>query len=1646
MANKDNISAPVSGMVMDIPSTSLKENQYTYALNAAIEANSQEGFTGVLQNDGSNVLAVNFPQGYKVIGKVFIHEQNRTIFALLDGQGNSQIGEIIDCVYDDNKDDIAAFSIGCKDCLFPTETERKPLEEIDQTPYCTFHTIVTSECLNFSIDFPVRIRYKITDCGLNIYFTDNNNQRRFLYFDYSDPANSRSQLAINKNFKVVTGVSPDACEEPIYSDELDCNKINYHPSFEIPCIKSLDVVTGGLLKAGVIQALIAYSDADGHPMTEYFPATNPVPIFSKYITFETNYETDKAVKITIDNLDQTFLYGYYNIVIAETIDNFTEFKLIGTFPITQSTVTYTGAELNFKKLTADDIFFRKSYYEKAGNITDANRFLFFSNLTEFSKPNLQRVANGIKLYWQTVAIPEAVYYDPHNTFQFRALQRDEVYPFGVEFIADEGEVLGTYHIPGPSKDLFPTADDIISNNDVLTDSSCNGLTRNKRWQVYNIATVLGSPHETTLSCDDEKVWEYGEFSYWESIRTYPNIREIWGDLCGEPIRFHKTPDSLVTHIHDSKNGSKGFSDKNIVFPLGVRVDHQSVIIALDQAVTDGIITQADRDRIKEYRIVRGNRVGNKSIVAKGLIYDMWHYDKNDKRYFYPNYPYNDLRDDDFISNDPTTYQGGNNSNPIPNVFDPTGRYTFHSPDVHFVNPTIGSEIKIETLEYGESEGYFNLCELQAKQKFLSTASMTLAFAAGVAIAFSVEKEREEKVVVTQSKQNVSGTVPGAIITLPGVPPINYTPVLPPQSLLYDDFTGQPIGLGGTDPIDPLVVTEVQRRTVRGKPFQLLSPLSGNPVGLFLQQSFYLLLMGLKEMNIIIDLIRSLIPMKNLSIQYNSIGKYVNYQDVANAGSKIRELERSAYLEPSVQLVDEAIDASATQFTNIYINNWNRERSVYLKIDEATQFPSPAVEDTSRFTMDAFGLDQDDLNKRVNAPVSSYYASIKNFIPDQYGDINSIQYLPTGGCSFKLSEDYTIAQTMVFGGDTFITRFALKRKMPFFLQTRFKFNDMADSKYSELGNVGFPNYYFNTEEPLMERLSGGTVSDNIFDLIVDLLGIAQTRLDAKTQKAFYQSGFIHLYNYGIPYFFAESDVNVDYRHGENNLEKDFYPHQQDLDFWLQEKNVPITEDNFYFYNKTYSKQNKEAFILPQVKQVIEDCKVNHPSLLIASIEQVTNNSSSSDNWLIFPGNDIIDFPASNGRIIGIDGIENDKILVRFENGSQILAAYDTLKSDAGNIQIGKGTIFGSRPREFSTAKLGFAGTQHTDILQTEFGHIWVDAKRGQVFNLQPGGAGLDELAKEGMRNWFKENLPFQILKDFNNFALEDIDNNFKGIGLHLSFDKRFNRFFITKLDYRKIKAVTYNAESKKFFDGTDEILLTNTDYFCNKSWTISYNFNTKTWVSYHSFKPNFYIDNVDYIQSGLNDDLSTLWSHNVTNKSYQVYYGTLSPFTVETTSVPMMLNGVLNSVSYMQDAIRYHNNYDTAYNRKITFNKALIFNELQSSGPLELHVKNENDFAGSIQYPKVENNKINILVTNRDNIWNFNQFHDVVNLQTGNIPFILNNCNNCEKVLNTDAFNYFKPDVQKQKIRGRQTKLQLTNDKYSNFKFVYYLSNQEKGTF
>jgi hypothetical protein len=65
----------------------------------------------------------------------------------------------------------------------------------------------------------------------------------------------------------------------------------------------------------------------------------------------------------------------------------------------------------------------------------------------------------------------------------------------------------------------------------------------------------------------------------------------------------------------------------------------------------------------------------------------------------------------------------------------------------------------------------------------------------------------------------------------------------------------------------------------------------------------------------------------------------------------------------------------------------------------------------------------------------------------------------------------------------------------------------------------------------------------------------------------------------------------------------------------------------------------------------------------------------------------------------------------------------------------------------------------------------------------------------------------------------------------------------------------NPNYKEYYILVDEvptvIQLLDPEYFCNKSWTLSFNMNTKSWVSFHSYIPNYYIGENNFFYSGLN---------------------------------------------------------------------------------------------------------------------------------------------------------------------------------------------------
>src|SRR6478609_8835769 len=99
-------SIPRSGMMGDLNPLNMQGTQYPYGLNGCVESNSQDGNTLSVQNEASNYLAVNFPANFKVIGAMPVYEQGRTLFFLVRPEtGESQIGEVINCEFNDDTDD-----------------------------------------------------------------------------------------------------------------------------------------------------------------------------------------------------------------------------------------------------------------------------------------------------------------------------------------------------------------------------------------------------------------------------------------------------------------------------------------------------------------------------------------------------------------------------------------------------------------------------------------------------------------------------------------------------------------------------------------------------------------------------------------------------------------------------------------------------------------------------------------------------------------------------------------------------------------------------------------------------------------------------------------------------------------------------------------------------------------------------------------------------------------------------------------------------------------------------------------------------------------------------------------------------------------------------------------------------------------------------------------------------------------------------------------------------------------------------------------------------------------------------------------------------------------------------------------------------
>lgn len=1113
-------------------------------------------------------------------------------------------------------------------------------------------------------------------------------------------------------------------------------------------------------------------------------------------------------------------------------------------------------------------------------------------------------------------------------------------------------------------------------------------------------------------------YEYGKFGYFQSEENYPDNNELYNssnlvinqadipvqyqtefeqyyvdaidtgqynlksstNFSCTPIRHYRFPDNKVSPFMWD-NPQAPFTS-SIIFPLGITIDDNLINSFLDIAVNNSLITQSQRDSITYYEIFRGDTTLDKSIIAKGLLYDMYKYEEDDKQIEFSNFPFNDLGKNRLLYTD----ENRNNFIDHPYNSDSNISWTFHCPEPDYTRPSLGTEMKVEGFMFGASKGIFAEVENHPKWTILGREAYRLA-----STLTTAEVIAEAAIAVAESSE-VYRFDAGVVVSAN------------PVGIAFN------IAVAATQ-----VLSSVLYKYGRYK-YQWL------------------------------ETFRNLGQPTNFAYYYTSVGEYNFFQPLQTESQQLRSLNVSRYLkEGKFELTDEA------QGTRIQINNIDREKNVYLKIDDSFPLTYPIDyksydnSDQDRNTASRFLLSEAALCKKGDSSeiirnIASPYVSLKTFKPSQYGTIDSVRWLTTGyrGDLTNPSSDCK----PIYGGTVFISRHTLKRKVPLFLRDAMNVPSLTPFNYKFYSNLGRePRYFCNYEVSDDINLDRGfpeLKSEYNFDCLT-----GDREFYVKEPSKFY------LYYYGIPSFLCETEINTNYRYGKKEPENNFYPNIQNYVDYTQEKTVSIRRPNTFFYNFAYSKNvtsnifrtlpyfyNKEDF----------DTRYDMPN---GGLYSLIDNSENDliDPWLVFRPLDKFELSTENGKLVDLVKLQNEQLLARFTNGIELYNSFTELVDDGKNPEktnLGNGGIFNRRVINFTQTSLGDKGTQSTEYCLTPYGLFYTDAKRGKVYNLK-GNDSPEEISTysngqlNGMRNWFRENLPFKILKHFSDL---NIDNKFKSIGISMGFDNRYDRVFITKKDYipKPNLPGTFSVTKGVLFYNDIEVDFTNNALFEDVSFTISYSPLKGVWGSYYSFIPDYYIEQQNFFQTGINYSPTTskigLWSHLLTNKSFCVFYGQKYPLILE---VPYKKtpNKVLQSISFSTEARRYQDTYNYSVNRYLTYNKAIVYNDLCNSGLLNL-VPRTKDLRDISKYPITRNGSQDVLITSVNEIWNLNYFFNRVKNDLNNIPVWVKDSNDIYKQINNNTVSFHGKSVL-ERIKGENLKVRFIYDKDSRYNISYNFS-------
>lgn len=479
---------------------------------------------------------------------------------------------------------------------------------------------------------------------------------------------------------------------------------------------------------------------------------------------------------------------------------------------------------------------------------------------------------------------------------------------------------------------------------------------------------------------------------------------------------------------------------------------------------------------------------------------------------------------------------------------------------------------------------------------------------------------------------------------------------------------------------------------------------------------------------------------------------------------------------------------------------------------------------------------------------------------------------------------------------------------------------------------------------------------------------------------------------------------------------FNPDETDIDLQWTLRGVPYPE--VYHYNPDYSRKNFETeyYSLSLSYDCCSECMEEFENRVHYSEQSF--QEELVDHYRIFLPNNYRDIEGHYGGITNVFRRGSQLFIHTSEALWQLPTNYQSQATNDLVTYIGTGEFFSIPPMLILEDKGGICGSQHRwATTKSRFGTLFVNELERKIYLL---GESPKVLNLEGIKNWSEEEIPLlldiQWLQWFDTkYPLTNNPYNPNGIGFISIFDNKYNRFLITKKDFRILAdevflgTVTYNEETEiyvftEYVGEVEEEDLVYSDgqfyiisdidrdvyvtpisftgegsevYFENKSWTISYSQSIQNWVSWHSYIPDIYTSTQNSFFSIINSvGRGRYYEHNWKNDYCNFYRNNYSHI------VEFYFNNPLQN--FVWDSLQLHvkaRKYDSTRKTYIEevygfFDEVIFYNDRQCSGIKTISVKDTNTTANCMLDSIVEDTS-KIRVSKKEGIWYMNEIRDFI---------------------------------------------------------------------